>query len=44
MTMKNTIVVAGATGNLGYRIAAQLIKNGAHVKAIVRSSSDPEKV
>ncbi|WP_347053365.1 NmrA family NAD(P)-binding protein [Flavobacterium olei] len=42
--MKNTIVVAGATGNLGYRIAAQLIKNGAHVKAIVRSSSDPEKV
>jgi NAD(P)-dependent dehydrogenase (short-subunit alcohol dehydrogenase family) len=44
MTMKNTIVVAGATGNLGYRICRELIKKNAHVKAIVRKSSNPEKV
>jgi uncharacterized protein YbjT (DUF2867 family) len=44
MTMKNTIVVAGATGNLGQRICKELIKTGAHVKAIVRKSSDPKKV
>lgn len=44
MTMKNTIVVAGATGNLGHRISNELIKMGVHVKAIVRHSSDPEKV
>lgn len=42
--MKNTIVVAGATGNLGYRICRELIKKQAHVKAIVRKGSDPEKV
>ena len=42
--MKKTIVVAGATGNLGYRICKELIKKEAHVKAIVRRSSDPEKV
>jgi NAD(P)-dependent dehydrogenase (short-subunit alcohol dehydrogenase family) len=42
--MENTIVVAGATGNLGERICKELIKRGAHVKAIVRSSSDPQKV
>lgn len=42
--MKNTIVVAGATGNLGYRICRQLIKKNAHVKAIVRNGSDTEKV
>jgi len=42
--MKNTIVVAGATGNLGYRISRELIELGAEVKAIVRNSSDPEKV
>lgn len=42
--MKNTIVVAGATGNLGYRICRELIQKGVHVKAIVRSSSLTEKV
>ena len=42
--MKNTVVVAGATGNLGHRICTELIKTGAHVKAIVRDSSNPEKV
>ncbi|MDX6182870.1 NmrA family NAD(P)-binding protein [Flavobacterium sp. Fl-77] len=44
MTMKNTIVVAGATGNLGHRICTELIKAGTHVKAIVRDSSNPLKV
>lgn len=42
--MKNTIVVAGATGNLGHRICKELIKTDANVKAIVRYSSDPDKV
>jgi NAD(P)-dependent dehydrogenase (short-subunit alcohol dehydrogenase family) len=42
--MENTIVVAGATGNLGERICKELIKRGAHVRAIVRASSDPQKV
>ncbi|MBP4137081.1 NmrA family NAD(P)-binding protein [Flavobacterium geliluteum] len=42
--MKNTIVVAGATGNLGHSICTELIKAGTHVKAIVRDSSDPLKV
>ena len=41
---KNTIVVAGATGNLGHRICTELVKAGAHVKAIVRDSSEPLKV
>lgn len=42
--MKNTIVIAGATGNLGHLICKELIKEGAHVRAIVRYSSDSEKV
>ncbi len=41
--MKKTIVVAGATGNLGNRICRELIKRGAEVRAIVRTSSDPDK-
>jgi NAD(P)-dependent dehydrogenase (short-subunit alcohol dehydrogenase family) len=44
MTMKNTIVVAGATGNLGQRICRELIKRGAHVKAIVRSGGNADKI
>jgi hypothetical protein len=44
MTMKNTIVVAGATGNLGKRICRELIKRGASVKAIVRLGADGDKV
>ncbi|TDO82809.1 uncharacterized protein YbjT (DUF2867 family) [Flavobacterium chryseum] len=42
--MKNTIVVAGATGNLGHRICKELIKMEVTVRAIVRNSSDPKKV
>jgi NAD(P)-dependent dehydrogenase (short-subunit alcohol dehydrogenase family) len=42
--MKNSILVAGATGNLGTRICRELIKRGATVGAIVRTSADPEKV
>ncbi len=38
------IVIAGATGNLGGRIAAALIERGAKVRAIVRRSSAPEKI
>lgn len=41
--MKKIIVVAGATGNLGNRICKELIKRGADVRAIVRTSSDPDK-
>lgn len=42
--MKKAILVAGATGNLGNRISRELIKRGAAVRALVRSSADPEKV
>lgn len=41
--MKKTILVAGATGNLGYRICRELLKRGAEVRAIVRTSSDTDK-
>jgi NmrA-like family len=42
--MKNTITVAGGTGNLGGRIVRDLIKRGAIVRAIVRPETDAEKV
>lgn len=42
--MKNTIVVAGATGNLGHRICKELLKLGVHVKAIVRNGSNSQKI
>ncbi len=42
--MKKAILVAGATGNLGNRICRELIKRGANVSAIVRTSTDPEKI
>ena len=42
--MKNTILVAGGTGNLGGRIVRDLIKRGAEVRAIVRPETDAEKV
>ena len=43
--MNNAItVLAGATGNLGGRIARAILKRGAKVRAIVRRNSDPEKV
>jgi hypothetical protein len=42
--MKKSILVAGATGNLGNRICRELIKRGAAVSALVRTSTDPEKI
>lgn len=42
--MNKTIVVLGATGNLGGRIVQALIANGAEVKAIVRLSTDLKKI
>lgn len=42
--MNKTILVAGATGDLGKRICRELIKRGAEVNAIVRISTDPEKI
>jgi hypothetical protein len=42
--MKNTILVAGGTGNLGGRIVRDLIKRGATVRAIVRPQTEPEKI
>jgi len=41
---KATIVLAGATGNLGGRIARAILKRGAKVRTIVRDSSNLEKV
>jgi nucleoside-diphosphate-sugar epimerase len=42
--MKKIILVAGGTGNLGGRIINSLIDKGAEVRAVVRSSTDIEKV
>lgn len=42
--MKQTIMVAGATGHLGELIVEALIKRGAEVKTIVRPQSDSGKV
>ena len=42
--MEKTILVAGATGNLGNKICRELIKRGAAVSAIVRVSTDQEKI
>jgi uncharacterized protein YbjT (DUF2867 family) len=42
--MKPTILVAGATGNLGERIVKALIAKDAEVRILVRSSSDTKKV
>lgn len=41
--MTQTILVAGATGNLGGRICRELVKRGAAVRAIVRPSTDASK-
>jgi len=38
------IALAGATGELGGRIARSLLAKGAHVRVLVRSNSDREKV
>jgi hypothetical protein len=42
--MPDTIAIAGATGRLGKEITASLIEHGAHVRAIVRPASDPDKI
>jgi uncharacterized protein YbjT (DUF2867 family) len=42
--MKKIILVAGATGDLGGRIVKALVAKGAQVRAVVRPSSDPEKI
>jgi len=38
------IVIAGATGNLGGRIAKAILSKGGKVRALVRQNSDPIKV
>ncbi|MDN3584595.1 NmrA family NAD(P)-binding protein [Mucilaginibacter flavus] len=40
--MNSTILVAGATGNLGQKICRELLKRNAQVRAIVRSGSNKE--
>ena len=42
--MTDTILLAGATGRLGRRIAASLIEQRANVRALVRPGSAPEKI
>jgi nucleoside-diphosphate-sugar epimerase len=42
--MSATIVVAGATGNLGGRIARALLERGAGVRAVVRHGAAPDKL
>ena len=44
LLMNSLLVVAGATGNLGTRIAKALHQRGAHVRALVRPETDPAKV
>lgn len=44
MIMKKLVLVAGATGNLGYKICRELIKLDIHVRALVRNGSNPEKI
>lgn len=41
--MKKTIVIAGATGNLGGKIVEYLLAKGAEVRAIVRLETDAKK-
>lgn len=41
--MEHTIILAGATGDLGSRIATHLVKRGATVKALLRKNSPSEK-
>jgi hypothetical protein len=42
--MKKLILVAGATGNLGHRVVNALLERGAAIRAIVRTTSDKEKI
>ena len=41
---RKTILLAGATGDLGHRIASYLVDSGAVVKAVVRKRSDNKTV
>ena len=41
---QKTIIIAGATGDLGGRIARALARRGANVKALVRHSSDLDAI
>lgn len=41
--MKKTILVAGATGNLGNKICKELVSRNVNVKTIVRTATDTEK-
>ena len=41
--MSDLIVVAGATGHLGGRIAAALVKRGARVRGLVRPGTEGEE-
>lgn len=43
-TDRAPVILAGATGNLGSRIAIALLDRGAAVRALVRSDSDPGAV
>ena len=42
--MKTTILLAGVTGTLGGLIVEALVKNGANVRAIVRTGSDKSRL
>ncbi|WP_198013616.1 NmrA family NAD(P)-binding protein [Crinalium epipsammum] len=42
--MGKTILIAGATGNLGGKIVDALLTHDANVRAIVRAETEPEKV
>jgi len=42
--MKKIIIIAGATGNLGGKIATALLAKGAEVRAIVRHETDAIKI
>ncbi|HUQ32044.1 MAG TPA: NmrA family NAD(P)-binding protein [Pyrinomonadaceae bacterium] len=42
--MRKTILIAGATGNLGGRIVDALLKQDANVRAVARAESEPKKV
>jgi len=41
---KETIIIVGATGDLGRRITKALLQKGAGVKALVRRESEPGKI
>ena len=42
--MKDFILVAGATGDLGGRIIKSLVSKGADVHALIRPGSDKAKI